>query len=109
MRHRSESLDSQSMLRDSSLFVGLFSLLSDRSRAAGEETHLPLVENLATDLCRSSSGANNILIGNIRTLTCLLNPVPSVRTPEATVLAFTLGKFSPDPPAAAAGQDGKVG
>lgn len=30
-------------------------------------------------------------------------------TLEATVLAFTLGKLSPDPPAAAAGQDGKVG
>lgn len=34
--------------------------------------------------------------------------MPSVRTLEATVLAFTLGKLSPDPPAAAAGQDGKV-
>lgn len=65
LRHRSESLDSQSMLRDSSLLVGLFSLLSGTSRAAGEETHLPLVENLATDLCRSSSGANK---GNVNML-----------------------------------------
>lgn len=40
------------------------------------------------------------------TLTHLLSPV---RTLEAGVLAFTLGKLSPDSPAAAAGQDGKVG
>jgi len=43
------------------------------------------------------------------TLTRLLSPVPSVRTLEAGVLAFTLGKLSADAPAAAAGQDGKVG
>lgn len=34
--------------------------------------------------------------------------MPSVRTLEATVLAITLGKLSPDPPAAAAGQDPEV-
>lgn len=34
--------------------------------------------------------------------------MPSVGTLEATVLAFALGKLSPDPPAAAAGQDSEV-
>lgn len=34
--------------------------------------------------------------------------MPSVGTPEATVLALRLGELLPDPPAAAAGQDAEV-
>lgn len=34
--------------------------------------------------------------------------MPSVRMLEATVLAFTFGKLSPDPPTAAAREDSKV-
>lgn len=36
------------------------------------------------------------------------SPIPLAGTPEAAVLALALGELLPDPPAAAAGQDGKV-
>lgn len=106
LRHRSESLDSVPAegFEFVCLFVCSFCSLT-RLELQEQKTHFPLVERLATDLCRSSSGRKR----RKQTLTRLLSPVPSARTLEAGVLAFSLGKLSPDRPAAAAGQDGKVG